>query len=73
VYVLLDRLRPEYREVLALRVVADLSVEQAAQAMGRSVGAVKQLQRRALLALRAQLNGAHGVTDEAAQTITEPS
>ena len=40
------------REVLLLRVVSDLSVEQVAAIVGRSTGAVKQLQRRGLLALR---------------------
>jgi len=49
---MLTTLRPEYREVLALRIVADLSLEITAEIMGRSTGAVKQLQRRALLALR---------------------
>ncbi|MFJ5957786.1 RNA polymerase sigma factor [Paenarthrobacter sp. NPDC092416] len=49
---LLDDLAADYREVLALRVVADLSVEETAAIMGKSQGAVKQLQRRALSALK---------------------
>ncbi|UVJ39419.1 RNA polymerase sigma factor [Arthrobacter sp. CJ23] len=49
---LLDDLATDYREVLALRVVADLSVDETADIMGKSPGAVKQLQRRALSALR---------------------
>jgi RNA polymerase sigma-70 factor (ECF subfamily) len=49
---LLADLNPDYREVLALRVVADLSLEETAAIMGKSQGAVKQLQRRALSALR---------------------
>jgi RNA polymerase sigma factor (sigma-70 family) len=49
---LLQGLSPDHQEVLALRVVADLSVEQAAEVMGRTPGAVKQLHRRALSALR---------------------
>ena len=49
---LLDALPQEQREVLGLRLVAGLTVEQAAEAMGKSEGAVKQLQRRALLKLR---------------------
>lgn len=53
--VLLDELPADQRDVLLLRVVADLSLEQTAAAIGRSTGAVKQLQRRALLALRARL------------------
>jgi RNA polymerase sigma-70 factor (ECF subfamily) len=36
-------------------VVADLSLEATAEVMGRSPGAIKQLQRRALLALRSQV------------------
>ncbi|MGH8860609.1 MAG: RNA polymerase sigma factor [Jatrophihabitantaceae bacterium] len=43
-------------EVLRLRIVADLSIEQVAEVIGRSAGAVKQLQRRALIALRAELS-----------------
>ena len=70
VHALLERLEPDYREVLALRVVADLSVEQTAEVMRRSAGAVKQLQRRALLALRAELGR---VTDAGAPAITDPS
>lgn len=42
----------DQREALALRVVADLSLEQTAEIMHRSVGAVKQLQHRALNTLR---------------------
>ena len=49
---LLEDLAEDYREVLALRVVADLSVEETADIMGKSQGAVKQLQRRALGALK---------------------
>ncbi|WP_426999219.1 RNA polymerase sigma factor [Pseudarthrobacter sp. N5] len=52
--VLLEGLSGEHREVLALRVVADLSIEQVAGIMGKSPGAVKQLQRRALCNLRDQ-------------------
>lgn len=52
-HALLDRLPPAQREVLALRVLADLSLQQVAEALGRSEGSVKQLQRRGLLALRA--------------------
>ena len=51
----LARLPAEQREVLTLRVVADLSIEQVATIVGRSPGAVKQLQRRAIIALRQML------------------
>jgi len=46
------RLRPEYQEILALRFASGLSHEQAAQMMGRSIGAVRALQCRALQALQ---------------------
>lgn len=52
VLALLDLLREDQREVLSLRIVAGLTVDQAAEIMGKSQGAVKQLQRRALDALR---------------------
>lgn len=51
----LAELGDDQREVLLLRVVADLPLESVAEIMGRSVGSIKQLQRRALLALRRQL------------------
>jgi RNA polymerase sigma-70 factor (ECF subfamily) len=49
---LLLMLSPDQREVLLLRVVADLSLEQTATVLGKRVGAVKALQHRALAALR---------------------
>jgi RNA polymerase sigma-70 factor (ECF subfamily) len=49
---LLDGLPGDQREVLSLRLVGGLTLEQTAEAMGKSTGAVKQLQRRALLKLR---------------------
>jgi RNA polymerase sigma factor (sigma-70 family) len=58
---LLDTLPTDQAEVLRLRILADLSIEQAADVMGRSAGAIKQLQRRALRALRATLTR-EGVT-----------
>ena len=47
----LEVLTPEQRSVLLLRVVADLSVEESAAILGKTSGAVKTLQRRALAAL----------------------
>ena len=41
--------------MIRLRIIADLSIEQVASVMGRSAGAIKQLQRRGLIALRAVL------------------
>lgn len=48
---LVDHLPPDQAEVVLLRVVADLSVAQVAQIMGRSPGSVRVLQHRALRAL----------------------
>ena len=45
----------DQRSVLLMRVLADLTVEQIASVMGRSVGSVKALQRRGLRSLREQL------------------
>ena len=45
----------DQRSVLLLRVLADLTVEQVADVMGRSVGSVKALQRRGLRTLRDRL------------------
>jgi RNA polymerase sigma-70 factor (ECF subfamily) len=53
----LGQLAPDQRDVIALRVIADLSVEQAAATLGKQAGAVKALQRRALASLRRQLAG----------------
>ncbi len=52
---LLSSLTDEQREVLTLRFVADLTIDQIAAATGRRPGAVKQLQRRALRRLEAIL------------------
>lgn len=49
---LLEALTPSQRDVLALRVIADLSLEETAAVMGKRVGAVKALQRRALNSAR---------------------
>lgn len=48
----LAQLTPDQREVILLRIVADLSVADAAEVMGRQPGAIKTLQRRALASLR---------------------
>ncbi len=49
------QLTPDQRQVLYLRVVADLSVEETARVVGKSKGSVKQLRRRALEQLRDSL------------------
>ncbi|MBE0411907.1 MAG: RNA polymerase sigma factor [Anaerolineales bacterium] len=48
----LDELRDDYREVLILRFLSELSPDETAKAMDRSVGAVRILQHRALIAVR---------------------
>ncbi len=52
---ILSRLRPDYRSVLTLRFISELSPEETAQIMERSVGAVRVLQHRALTALRQEI------------------
>jgi len=47
------KLPPDYRTVLVLRFLNDLSHEETAQVMGKSYAAVRVLQHRALAALRA--------------------
>jgi RNA polymerase sigma factor (sigma-70 family) len=49
---LCGQLPPDQRDVLLLRLLADLTVDQVAEALGKTAGAVKQLQRRGLTALR---------------------
>ena len=53
---LLDSLTPEQRDVILLRVFADLSLDEVARIVGRPVGAVKSLQHRGLAALRKKLS-----------------
>lgn len=51
----LDLLPADQRDVLLLRFIADLSLDETASAMGRTVGAVKALQHRALATARRRL------------------
>ena len=53
---LFNNLRPDYHSVLTLRFISDLSPEETAQVMNRSVGAIRVLQHRALAALREEMN-----------------
>ena len=48
----MEQLREDYRTVLVLRFLNELSPEETSQVMGRSVGAVRVLQHRALSTLR---------------------
>lgn len=53
---LLAELSPGQRDVLLLRVVADLSVEDTARALGKRPGAVKALQHRGLATLQRKMS-----------------
>ena len=58
VHQLCAQLPEDQRSVLLLRILADLTIEQIAEVMDRSAGAVKALQRRGLRSLRALLDDA---------------
>jgi RNA polymerase sigma-70 factor (ECF subfamily) len=62
---LLARLGDEQKTVILLRVLGDLSLEETAQIVGKSIGAVKQLQRRGLLALREHAEAREKHSEEA--------
>jgi RNA polymerase sigma-70 factor (ECF subfamily) len=49
---LLDTVTPEQRDVLLLRLLAGLTIDEIATVLGKTKGAVKALQRRGLLALQ---------------------
>ena len=49
-------LTEDQRDVLSLRVIGNLTLEETAAAVGKRVGAVKALQRRALIALASSLS-----------------
>jgi RNA polymerase sigma factor (sigma-70 family) len=53
---ILDRLTPDQRDVLLLRLLADLTVEQVATVVGKSAGAVKGLQARGLEHVRKEIS-----------------
>lgn len=52
-------LKQEYQDVLILRFVEDMSVKETASSMGKSEGAIKLLQHRALRVLREKLGESH--------------
>jgi RNA polymerase sigma-70 factor (ECF subfamily) len=56
----LDQLRDDYRTVLVLRFLSELSPDETAQVMGRSPGAVRVLQHRALASLRTLIENTQG-------------
>jgi RNA polymerase sigma-70 factor, ECF subfamily len=53
----LMQMREDYRTVLVLRFLSELTPDETAQVMGRSAGAVRVLQHRALAALRSLMEG----------------
>jgi len=55
VHALCERLAPDQRDVMLLRIVADLTVDEIAGVLDKTSGAVKQLQRRGFGALRRML------------------
>jgi RNA polymerase sigma-70 factor, ECF subfamily len=55
---LVDRLPEDQRRVVVLRFVEEKSIKEVAREIRKSEGAVKQLQFRALTALRARMEGA---------------
>jgi RNA polymerase sigma-70 factor, ECF subfamily len=55
-----DRLPADQRRVIVLRFVEERSIREIAADLGRSEGAIKQLQWRALQTLRAQMGPSHG-------------
>jgi RNA polymerase sigma-70 factor (ECF subfamily) len=58
---ILEQLPPDQRDVLLLRVLGDLTVDEVASVIGKSSGAVKALQRRGLAAVKVTLSQ-EGVT-----------
>ena len=52
---LLDALTADQRDVLLLRIIGGLSIDQVAAAIGRKPGAVKMLQARGLDAIRREI------------------
>lgn len=57
---LVDTLPPAQRDVIVKRFAEQRSIAEVARQLGRSEGAIKQLQLRAIEALRAQVRGSHG-------------
>jgi RNA polymerase sigma-70 factor (ECF subfamily) len=60
----LAALAPNQREVLMLRIVDDLSIEQTAARLGRSPGAIKALQHRAIEAVRLRIQASGSASSE---------
>lgn len=52
---LLDGLTDSQKQVVSLRIVADLTLEETARVLGKNVGSVKALQNRAMTSIRSNL------------------
>ena len=59
VFLMVRELPEDQRRVLELRFVEEKSTREVAEALGRSEGAIKQLQFRGLESLRARIGGKH--------------
>jgi RNA polymerase sigma-70 factor (ECF subfamily) len=59
-YHLVDDLPPDQRRVVVMRFGEEKSIREVARDLGRTEGAVKQLQWRALQTLRARMGPSHG-------------
>lgn len=67
----LEQLSPDQRNVLMLRIVADLPIEDVAVVLGKTPGAVKSLQSRAIATLKRN-NFHEAVSSPAAVAFQEP-
>ena len=72
VHELCETLPVDQRSVLLLRIMADLTVEQVADVLGRSVGSVKALQRRGLRSLRERIDQPAGAAAEKSSSRSAP-
>jgi RNA polymerase sigma factor (sigma-70 family) len=61
VHALLEELSPDQRDVLVLRIVGDLSIEQIAAVLGKSYEAVRALQRRGLASVLRKISSHEAV------------
>ena len=59
IFGLVDQLPKDQRRVIAMRFAEEKSIREIAQALGRTEGAIKQLQFRALQNLRVRMEGAN--------------
>jgi RNA polymerase sigma-70 factor (ECF subfamily) len=53
----IDQLSPDQQDVILLRLLGGLTVDEVARAVGKSRGAVKALQRRAIMRLKQEMAG----------------